>query len=342
MEHRRFTLVILFGCLACTGIGPAGLDGSPAQPQWFLPSVARQLDAAGRLPGTRPEHATDSEIGADRAGELADKFFTEFGEASEPWWTRFADRPIYAAELRRCRRIDFIGHPYESFPTDVSQYFRAWHGAQWLVRYCDRENRLAVEVYVSAVGLSVSLDSLGEFRVNVPLSNFWTRGIRLDLSTAESSENASRAAFRRSATPVAEIPRMVRLSRNWAPSVISWVVTQSHSPGARTSTMALPIGNPTRWVLRPADSASIETDSLIDNGVTPAVLRLLRRRGEAATSQEMPQLQSQRTPSPTAPSITVMRAVRSRLTRVAADTATEILCLNGDLLWSPCSRTQFR
>ena len=296
-------LIAIMSCSACRDGGPAA---SEAQSYWFLPAVAKQLDAAGRLPGTRPQRFTDSEISAERAGALADKLFAAFGQASEAWWTYFAGRPIRAAELTRCRRIDFIEHPYVVMPNDASDYFRARNGSQWLVRYCGRDNQLAVETYVSAQGLNLSLDSLGEFRNNVPLSNFNTRGIRLDLSTAESSESASRAVFGQSPNPIADIPRMIRLSRNWAPWVISWAVTQSQAAGDRTAVLALPKGKPTQWVVRPADSASVELDSLMDIGVTPAVLRVLRRRTEAATSQEFPQTQNQRDPrQPVAPSLMI-------------------------------------
>lgn len=286
MRSRIVALASLLFCAACAEGGPLSPDRSVAERQWFLPSVANLLDAAGRLPGTRPQRASDSEISAPRAGELADKFFVAFGPGSEDWWAFTARRPIRASELKRCRRIDFIEHPYETLPEDASEYFRALHGSQWVVRYCSKGDQLAVEIYVSAQGLNVSLDSAGAFRANVPLSNFWTTGVPLD---AESSETASRVAFSRSPNPIAEIPRMIRLSRNWAPPVISWVVTQSSSAGMRASLMALPKGNPAQWVVRPTDSASVEVDSLMDYGVAPLVLRMLRRRKEAATSTEMPQ-----------------------------------------------------
>ena len=289
MKSRRFALLALVCCIGCSDAGPVDPGTRAAEREWFLPSLASQLDAAGRLPGTRPKQQTDSEISPERAEELAARYFATFGQATEPWFAFFAGRHIRAAELKRCRRIDFIEHPYESLPDDASAYFRAYNGSQWLIRYCEPNDRLAVEIYVSAEGLSLSIDSTGNFRQNVPLSNFWATGVPLVDDQAKSSEAAARAAFRRVPNPIAEIPRMVRLSRNWAPSVISWVVAQAPSAGQRTLTMALPKGNPTQWVLRPADSASVELDSLLDVGVTPAVMRVLRRRREAATSTELPQ-----------------------------------------------------
>ena len=168
MARRMLALIAIMSCSACRDDGPAA---SEAQSYWFLPAVAKQLDAAGRLPGTRPQRFTDSEISAE-------------------------------------------------------------------------------------------------------------------------------------------------LSRNWAPWVISWAVTQSQSAGERTAVLALPKGKPTQWVVRPADSASVELDSLMDIGVTPAVLRVLRRRTEAATSQEFPQTQNQRDPRlPVAPLLTIVGSARGRANR---------------------------
>lgn len=289
MVRWRLILTLLLCCGACVDNDPLSPERVAAERSWFLPNIASELDAAGRLPGTRPKHQRESEISAQQAVELADRFFVAFGPLSEDVWAIDARRPIRALDLTRCRRVDFIEHPYEAMPTDASEYFRAHNGSQWLVRYCEPSDRLAVEVYVSAQGLSVSIDSAGEFRSNVPLTNFWTNGVPLDQDGVKSSESAARAVFSRAPDPIAEIPRMIRLSRNWVPSVISWVVTQSTSAGMRTSTMALPKGSPTQWVLRPAESASVELDSLMDVGVTPAMLRVLRRRREAVTSTEFPQ-----------------------------------------------------
>ena len=212
-----------------------------------------------------------------------------FGPPAGAWLEYLAGRPISAAGLQRCRRVDFVEHPYENIPADASDSFRTHHGAQWLVRYCKAGDMLEVEVFVAAQGLASSLDSLGEFRVNTPLASFSMRGVPLAAAHVESSEGAVRAIFTQNPRPVTDVPRMVRLSRNWVTWAISWTVTQSLPDGSRSSVTAMPIGTPAHWLIRPADSAAVEVDSLWDYWVEPNVQRAMRRRRDAVTSIELPQ-----------------------------------------------------
>jgi len=253
---------------------------------WFIPAVAAQLDASGRLPGTRPEPG-DSEVSAERAGELADMFLWQFGPLAQAIFSRDAGRAVVPSELRRCRRIDFVDSPYATIPPDASDNFKAMHGPQWLIRYCARDGSLSVEVYVTALGLGMSIDATGSFRTNVPLGNFFFRAVRPDGLYAEQSEDAASAGFATLPDPIAAVPRAVLIGRGWAPQVMSWAITQTDASGARTTRVALPVGFPRRWLISRRDSMLVEEDTLAEPDMQPTVLRILRRRSSAVTRAEI-------------------------------------------------------
>jgi hypothetical protein len=282
--------VALSALVSCRDTGVFDAPMTRAEITWFTADIAAQIDKNGQLPGVRPGGVDESEISPARAIELAALMHHDFGAAQQSMWSQDAGYTIRAADLRQCGRVDFVEHPYSALPLQASPSFKARVGPKWLVRYCAASSIPVVEYYVSAQGLSSALDSTGRFLTNTPITAVKSRAINRAVPAAETSEDAAGESFRRSRKQIERIPIMVLVGKNTVPWVLSWSVKQVDTPPGITATVAYPLGNPRKWVVRESPDTTTEADTLEDGGVTPSKMYVLRRRPSAAKHEDVRQI----------------------------------------------------
>jgi hypothetical protein len=256
--------------LGCSNDRVSGIGEPRANSEWFSPRIALQLDAQGRLPANRPVKPDESEITPEQAIVLADSIISMFGGALASSWSQEAGRTVRANLLRQCGRVDFLEHPYTELPAAASPAFHARNGSKWAVRYCQRADEVDVQVFVSATGLSVSVEADGSIRKGVPLIAFSTGGVP---QQPDRPESASKAAFTSSRSPISALPKHLLFGVGYYAGNQSFVISQSAASGASVDSRAYAKGKGRSWNVRTIAADNIEAETLDDGDQSFVVYR---------------------------------------------------------------------